>query len=220
MQGLLWQITAFLPVFLASPTMYAGMIMILASPHARQRAFAATVGCALTVIVLGLVAVNGEAAATTPEPPSTASGVIDLFIGVALLLLAARNILGGKERKSRFKPRNPGSVKLRLVRFTIFGIILTIVNPTSLTAFIAAGKLTIDSGLSDSQKSAAMIIAGFYYTLPFLIPLVLSLIAPKYSDRFLAFAQKLLARYGRYVIFVILVLLGGNLIKKGLDILL
>ncbi|MHB1465525.1 MAG: GAP family protein [Thermoleophilia bacterium] len=220
MQSLLWQITAFLPVFLASPTMYAGMILVLASPHARQRAFAATVGCTLTVIILGLVAVNGEAAATTPEPPSTKSGVIDIVIGVMLLLLAAWNIFSRKERKSRFRPRNPSSMKPKLIRFAVFGIILTLFNPTSLTAFIAAGKLTIDSGLSETQKSVAMVIAGVYYALPFLMPLVLSLIAPGYSDRFLAFAQKLLAKYGRYVIFVILVLLGGNLIRKGLDILL
>lgn len=111
-------------------------------------------------------------------------------------------------------------MKPKLIRFAVFGIILTLFNPTSLTAFIAAGKLTIDSGLSETQKSVAMAIAGVYYALPFLMPLVLSLIAPGYSDRFLAFAQKLLAKYGRYVIFVILVLLGGNLIRKGLDILL
>ena len=220
MSSLLGQITAFLPVFLASPTMYAGMVIILASTHARQRAFAATVGCLLTVTALGLVAVNSEAAVTTPEPPSTASGVIDLVIGAALLLLAARNIFGRKRTKSRFKPRNPKSAKPKLIRFAIFGIILTIANPTSLTVFIAAGKLTVDSGLSDSQKSVAMLLAGFYYALPFLIPLVLSLIAPRYSERFLQFAQRMLAKYGRYIMFIILLALGGNLIRKGLEILL
>lgn len=220
MSSLLWQVTAFLPVFLASPVMYAGMVLILASPHARQRAAAATAGCLITVIVLGLVAVNAEAAATSPEPPSTTSGVVDIVIGAALLLLAARNIFGKKKKKSRFRPRNRRSAKPRLLAFAAFGIILTIANPTSLTAFIAAGKLTVDSGLSETEKSLAMTLAGFYYTLPFLMPLVLSLIAPGYSRRFLDFTQRMLAKYGRYVIGVILLLLAADLIKKGLDILL
>ena len=221
MSSLLAQITSFLPIFLASPTMYAGMILIMSSTgHTRTRVFAAWVGAALTIAVLGAIAVSlGGAAA---RKPSTASGIIDLVLGTALILLVAWVIFRKKpkpEDQKQARPPEDPAAGPKFFKYAFYGVLLVVTNPTSLTAYFASAKLTVDSGLPASQQAAAVILAGLYFTLPVTIPLLLLLFAPALCRAFLNVAQNILARYGRYIVVVFLVAVGLNMIVKGVNIL-
>ena len=223
MNSLSLQIIAFLPVFLASPTMYAGVVLIMSTGvHTRLRIVAAFVGTVLAVIVVGAIAIAVGGATSSPRGPSTLSEIIDIVLGTILILLAAWVLFRKKPRagkKKNEKSGEEGDSSPQFFKYTGIGILLVVTNPTSLTALFASAKLTVDSGLATSDQLIAMLLAGLFFTLPVLIPLVLILVAPAACRKFLDAANRILDRYGRYVIAVILVLLGINLIQKGLEIL-
>lgn len=222
MVSLLSQISAFLPLFLASPTMYAGMVLIMSSPaHPRLRVFAVWTGAAAAVAVIGVVAVSAGGAATDPKEPSSLSGIINLVLGLTLLLLAVRVLLkkSGRKREKKIRPEADATAGPRFFRYAFYGILLVVTNPTSLASYLASAKVTVDAGLASTQQLAAMTVAGLYFTLPVLIPLVLLLLTPAACRRFLDIANRVLDRYGRYIIAVMLVAVGANMLKRALDIL-
>lgn len=222
MTSLLSQITAFLPIFLASPTMYAGIVLIMSSPrHTRLRVFAALVGAVAAIIIIGVLAVGAGGAVTDPKEPTSLSGIINLILGFALILLSVRVFLKKRdpEKKKKTRPVEDASARPQLLKYAGYGILLVVTNPTSLTAYVASAKLTVDSGLEFTEQLIAMSVAALYFTLPILIPFVLLLVAPAVCRKFLDFADRILEKYGRYIIAVLLVAVGINMLQRGLDIL-
>ncbi len=217
------QITAFLPIFLASPTMYAGMVLIMSSPnYTKLRVFAAWVGSAIAVLVIGVLAISLGGAATDPKEPTTISGIINLVLGIALILLTIWVLFRKKpkpEDEKKAKPPEDPAAGPKLFKYAFYGILLVVTNPTSLASYIASAKLTVDSGLETGQQVIAMSIAGIYFTLPVLIPLVLLLIAPAACRKFLDLADRILDKYGRYIVAVVLIIVGANMVQKGWSIL-
>ena len=222
MSSLLAQISSFLPIFLASPTMYAGMILIMSSPtHTRLRVFAALIGSVAAIAAIGVVAL-AVGGTTGTMGKSTFSGIVDLILGSALLLLTLWVLLRRKPRhKAEKKARRPEDAAAGpgFLKYAFYGIVLVVTNPTSLASYFASAKLTLDSGLPGGQQSMAMLLAGFYFTLPVLIPMILLLIAPGLCRKFLDLAQRVLAKYGRYIVVLFLIYVGINLISKGIGIL-
>lgn len=223
MSSLLAQITSFLPIFLASPTMYAGMILIMSSTnYTRLRVFAAWVGSSAAIIVIGVIAITAGGAATKPEEPSAISGVINLVLGAALILLVIWVLFRKKPKPSdqkKARPPEDPAAGPKFLKYAFYGILLVVTNPTSLASYFSSAKLSLDSGLDTGQQAIAMLVAGFYFSLPVLIPLVLLLIAPALCRKFLELAQNILSRYGRYIIAAFLVYAGTNMIVRGVDIL-
>jgi len=216
---LLAEISSFLPVFLASPTMYAGMLLVFNDQkNFRQRAFAAFIGCAVTVAVLGIFGILAGGQATHARQPTTASGVIDLVLAALLVLAGTRRFLKKPEKEAKPKARkSEGPGKTHFLKFAGVGFLLTITNPTSLTAYLASIKLTLDSGLNATLQVVAVSIAGFYFTLPIFMPLMLAVFAPDTAAKFLAWADRMLKDYGRYIIIVIIYALAVYLAWKGID---
>lgn len=201
--------------------MLGGMLFILSGRnYPRSRALAATVGCALTVTVIGILAVSAGNALTDPHQPSALSGVIDLTLGGVLIVFGVWRFFHMPKWKQAKKPKaGTPSPKPRLLGYVGIGFLLTVTNPTSLASLLAAAKLTVDSGLERAEQAAALGLAVLYYTLPFLGPLLLTLAAPGVSARFLSALESFIRKYGQYVMAVILILIGIYLGKKGLDIL-
>ncbi|MBI5869610.1 MAG: GAP family protein [Actinobacteria bacterium] len=221
MGTLLSQITAFLPIFLASPTMYAGMLLILNSPiHPRTRAFAAFLGSVVVAIVVGGLAFSAGGASEAVREPGDSSAVINIILGILLIFLGIKNLVRGPREKKpkKDKSTDAAATGLRFAKYLGIGAILTVTNPTSMASLIASSKLVLDSGLESTQQIMAMAVAAFYVTLPFLIPLALALVAPDLSTKFLNGVDNILKKYSRYIIAGILMLLGLYLIKKGVDI--
>ena len=202
--------------------MYAGMILIMSSPrHTTLRVLAAWAGSAAAVIIIGAVAVD-VGGTTVKREPSTLSGIINLILGAALLLLVIWVLLRKKpkpEDQKQARPPEDPAAGPKFFKYAFYGILLVVTNPTSLASFFASAKLTVDSGLESSQRAAAMMVAGLYFTLPVLIPLVLLLVAPGLCRKFLDLAQSILSKYGRYIIAAFLVYAGMNMILRGWNIL-
>ncbi len=223
MGELLSQISALLPVFLASPTMWAGSLVILGSAsHPRKRAVAALLGSFAVVLVMGNLVVMGEDAATAPREPTDLSAGIDLVLALLLIMLGLRRFM----KKEEDKPTKQGKVRgwltserPQMLKFAVFGMILTVTNPTSLAAYIAAGKLVVDSGLESSAKVASMSVAALYFTLPILVPLAIAVAAPASSTKVLAAMNRWLKKYSRIVVAAVLIVFGAYLAVKGLRIL-
>ncbi|MDP1809197.1 MAG: GAP family protein [Actinomycetota bacterium] len=222
MASLLSQIAAFLPVFLASPTMYAGMLVILTSPNRpKAQAAAAWVGSVLTLIVIGFVAVGAGGAATSPRQPTTLSGTIDVILGVLLIFFGLKRALKKPEPGPKPEPKpkaEPASAAPKFTKSMGLGIMLTIVNPTSMVAYLAAAKIIADSKVAALDQAVAMAVAGLFYSSPILLPLLLTLLSPNLSERFLAGADHVFKTYGKYIVAAILILFGLSLVSKGLKI--
>lgn len=203
--------------------MYAGMVVIMSSTsYTRLRVVAAWVGSAAAVIVIGAIAVSVGGAATDPKEPSSLSGIINLVLGIALILLVVWVLFRKKprpENEKKAKPPEDPTAGPKFFKYVFYGILLVVTNPTSLASYFTSAKLTVDSGLEASKQVIAMSVAGLYFTLPVLIPLVLLFIAPAACRKFLDLADRILDRYGRYIVAVFLVAVGANMIQRGLDIL-
>lgn len=222
MGTLLSQISAFLPIFLASPTMYAGMLLILTSPvHPRTRAIAAFLGSVFVAIVVAVIAITAGGASEAVREPSDTSAMIDIILGTILILLGIKNLVKGPREKKpkKEKAAAEATTGIKFGKYLGLGMLLTVTNPTSMASLLASAKLTLDSGLDTANKTLAMCVAAFYVTLPFLIPLVLAIVAPDISTRFLNGIDRILKKYSRHIIVGLLFILGLYLIKKGLDIL-
>lgn len=220
MASLLSQIAAFIPVFLASPTMYAGMLVILTSPNRpKAQAAAALVGSVLTLIVIGYAAIAAGGAATGPRQPITVSATVDMALGVLLIFFGLKRALKKPKPGAKPKPKAaPASTAPKFTKSMGFGIALTVVNPSSLVSYLAVAKITTDSQLATLNQAVAMSIAGLFYTSPILLPLLLTLLSPNLSERFLAGADHVFKTYGKYIVAAILVLFGFYLVSKGLRI--
>jgi len=218
MNALIPQILALLPVFLASPTMYAGMLVVMSSGKpARARSFAALIGNVVTVIVIGFALIEAGSIAAGPRVPTTTSGAIDLAIGFLLIYLGIRRLfLKPKEKTEKEKPHeNDAATEPQFVKYVGVGVLLTVTNPTSLASYLTAAKLTIDAHVDKADQIIAMSLATFCFSLPILLPLMLMIVSPGVSEKFLRALDTLFARYGRYIIAALLIGLGLYLAAKG-----
>ena len=200
--------------------MYAGMLVILTSPNRpKAQAAAAWVGSVLTVIVIGVVAMAAGGAATSPRQPTTLSAAIDVILGVFLIFFGLKRALKKPKPEPKPEPKvERTSTTPSFTKSAGFGIMLTIVNPTSMVAYLAAAKIVTDSKVAALDQAAAMAVAGLFYSSPILLPLLLTLLSPNLSERFLAGADHVFKTYGKYIVAAILVLFGLSLVSKGLRI--
>jgi len=201
--------------------MYAGILLVLSSPNRpRTRGLIALLGCFLTAVVIGTVAVSAGEASSSVREPTTTSAMIDILLGVVLIALGIKNIFKPRQQENK-KPKRTGgaSTGLRPVKFFGIGIVLTITNPTSMASLLTSAKLTVESGLDSVQQTLAMLMAVVYVTLPILIPLGIAFAAPATSTKFLEWVNRILKKYGRWIMAVFLFLVGIYLIKKGVDVL-
>ena len=187
--------------------------------HFRSKAFAAFIGCAVTVAVLGVIGMLAGGAITVTREPTTRSGVIDLALGALLLFAGIRRFVK-KPKPKKEKPKSAegkAGGRSRMLKLIGVGFLLTITNPTSLASYLASIKLTLDSGLESSLQIIAVAVAGLYFTLPLLMPLLLAVFAPEKSAKFLDSVGRIFEKYGRYIILAIMLVLAAFLAKKGID---
>lgn len=219
MEDVLKQVAVLAPIFLLSPTVYAAILVVLSSGiRPVSRGTNILIGSAIAVIAIGAILVaGGGTVITRPEQPSTLSGIIDLILGVLLILVALFAIFrkSGKQEETKSAPSSEPNFR-KDVRL---GIILTVTNPTSLASYITVAKVSADAALDTVQQIIVMGIAGILFVMPIVWPLLLTIAAPKSSEKFLSATNRVLNKYGKYFVAVLLVYFGVNLLTKGLNIL-
>lgn len=205
-----------------SPTMLAAALLILSSPkRPKTRTFAYLLGAAVTVIVIGIIAVmiGGKAQSTTAQKPSTVSAVIDLSLGMLLLFIAARGLISKpKQRKQTGVSTDQKRLGIMLAQDIGIGIVLTATNFTSLVFYLAAAKQTADSGLGIATQILGMSIVAVFFLLPVLLPLLITLVAPTIAKKILTAINRAMEDYGGYIMPLIAAIFGVYLAYKGLRV--
>ncbi len=202
-----------------SPTMLAATIVVLATKNqARWRGLAFLTGSAITLTIIGLVAIMSGGSLTISDKLPNLSSVVDLILGVLLLLLGLRNALG-KPKKVRPKQHSSGdqkSFKFQLADSLALGVGITATDFSSLIFYLAAAKQTIDAGVDSTQKFLAMSMMAVFIMIPILVPFILTLSAPTTSAAVLDKINAFIKKYSHFLTAIVCVGFGIYLLVKGI----
>lgn len=204
------------------------------------RALAYLVGAAVTIAIIGTVAVaaGGTVQDGGARKPTTASRVIDFGLGAALLYLAARRAVGDVKRRRGAGPGSkaaPESRHLRsvgselqspprgtitlLLRNAAVGVVIVVTDFSSLVPYFAAAKVTADAHVGVADEAVAMGFVSLFVLLPIIVPIVIRLVMPATSTRILTIVSRFVKQHTDPIAIVILVVFGAYLIAKGTGIL-
>lgn len=222
MEEVLNQVLLLAPIFLLSPTVYAAILVVFSSGgHPVSRGTAILIGSAITVIIIGIILIAaGGTIITRPDEPSMLSGIINLILGVAFILLSlfvAFRKKADKEESGKNDKETPHEPSFR--SDARLGFILTVTNPTSLASYVTVAKVSTDAAISVTQQAIAMVIAGILFVMPIVWPLLLTIAVPQKAEKFLSATNRGLNKYGKYFLALILIYVGYGLMTTGLNIL-
>jgi len=213
----MWEVLAqVIPLNLAatlSPGLFAAALFLLGSKkNPVLRAFVLLLGSilvALVIVIIGAILGN-------PDPDETSEKIfailLNCLLGVLFIFFAFRTILA-KDRKIDLNKLN----QPKYWYIFIFGVIVNATNLDAVFLSLTAAKEVADSpDISILSKVALLIINMLFFTLPIWLPIVFYLISPKTAMPILQKFNKTLIKYGKYIIFVVFLVMGSWLFYEGI----
>lgn len=210
-----------------SPALLTVAVLTISSPRrglVRGFALAGGVIAALAALTaLGLTVLSH----VTNHPSATRTAVsdaVDVVIGIVLLALAVRGLLArrgaqgdtdGPDGAPRGDSERRGA-PMGLVATFGLGAVLMLSNVTTIILYIPAMKEVTKADVSDATKAVATAVALVITALPVLLPLVLRLVAPRSSERWLGALNSTISRHRHAFIVGVEVVFGVYLLVKGL----
>lgn len=208
-----------LPLGLAaaiSPQLLAVTMAILgARDHPRSRTLAYLGGSALTLVLIGILAVTGGGAARGPHRPSALSAAIDIILGALLLYLGVRKLVAKPKTRHVEPASGRASIGRQLVVSAGLGLLLTVTDFSSLVFYVAAAKQTADSRLRVTDQVIAMSVMALFIMVPIIVPLVFTVAAPAAAARLLSWTDQAAKKHGKYIVAAIALIFGVYLVLKG-----
>ena len=200
-----------------SPTVLALILVILGGKRAIARGAAFTAGV-LTVLA-GLTAVGLTFTRTASANPASAdiAKAVDGFAGVLLLILALTSVLrtrlhkGDTTEESKPKPESDPS----LPRAYLFGIVMMLVNFSTILLYLPAMREISESQVAFEQKAVAVILAILITSLAATIPLCIRIFAPGPAERVFSSLHAWVSRHQRQIGLVIEIGFGVYLLTKA-----
>ncbi len=197
-----------------SPVMLTEQTFLLT--RGRKVAARYALGAFLTVFVfIALATLFGRVISLPTEPTLSAS--LDVALGTLLVVLAgtlylierrsARHLSKRKQKKQR-------SVGDR--RAFAFGIFSMATNLTTLALVLPAAKIIADAGLDYPERLVLEILLALTAAIPAWLPLALTRVSPGRARRALNWIDQTIARHGKKLVAVSLLVLGGFLLLKGI----
>ncbi len=203
-----------------SPVPIIAAILMLLSPKARSTSVGFMLGwvAGILVGVTVFTLLSSMLPQSDSGQPSPSLGLIEIALGLLLLLLAV------KQFRSRPKPGEEPKLpkwmraidKVDSGKALALGLLLSAVNPKNLLLAIAAGRVIGSAGLDSGEIAVMIVIYAVIAASTVLIPVVGYLIA---ADRLRGALDRLrewLARENAVIMSVLLLLLGVNLVGKGI----
>lgn len=183
--------TKILPLALAgaiSPTVLAVVLVVLSGKKdPKLRGLAVLAGTTTVVVAISLLVVFVFGAAV-PESQkgsgSDLSGYIDLGFAVLLLALGALTFM----RRNRPRKEHHDSsedVGARLPRFYALGLVIMLLNFTTLAVFLPALKEIAIDKVSDADRVTALIVVDVIVLTPAWLPVLLYLVSPRLARKVL-----------------------------------
>lgn len=203
-----------------SPIPIIATILMLMTPRAKALGFGFLAGWVLGIAVAVtaftlLAGVIEEPAAGGSQP---VLGVIQLLLGAALLVLAAR--------QWQTRPRTPEDVHLPAWMAKIdtmkpgaaFGLafLLSAINPKNLLLAVSAGTTIGRAGLSGGQVTVLIVVFVVIGALTVAIPVIGYMLAPEKSATVLDTVRDWLAANNSTIMAVLLLVIGAQLLGKGI----
>jgi len=204
-----------------SPMPVVAVILMLFTPRARQTGPAFAAGWVLgLIVVVGIVLLLADPAdlADSENNPSTASAVIHLVLGLALVFLAVRQWQGRpKEGEEPEMPKWMQSIdKITPAVAFGFGALMSGVNPKNLIFDIAAGTSIAQAGLSTGSEIVAMFVFVVLASVTVAGVVIWYLIAGKSAEAKLTELKGWLTRNNATVMAVLLLVIGVSQVGKGI----
>jgi len=204
-----------------SPMLFAATVVILAgrsNRRARALAFLAGAACPLIALALVITAIV-KATVTFPSFRLRLSPAIDLGIGLLLLLLA---LLSFALPRTQGEPRPATALRAETtsgahwVAFYSLGLALMAPNPATLALFALAAWDIGRAEVGAPAKAVAFLLIVIVTLAPIVLPLVLDLLAPAFAHRVLEPIGRAARSHRRLIGGIVMALLGGYLVARGL----
>ncbi len=201
-----------------SPLAISAIVMILMTAKARTNAPAFLLGWILGLLVIGVIVFIIPGSQTENEEPIAAAGYIRIGLGVLLLYFGIR--------QWRNRPRSDEAVEVpkclagldtfNAGKSLLAGFLLVAIHPKNLT-LCAAGAAAIDL-LAPSlvQQLSAYAIFTLIASSPIAIPVLLYFFARERAKSLFDSWKDWLVRKNRTVLAVIVVVIGGFILARGL----
>ena len=205
-----------------SPIPIVAVILMLFSAKAKTNGPAFVGGWRggfLAVVGLVLFLPAPANVSSSDGKPSTTASVIQLVLGVLLLLLAAKQWKGrphGDEEPTM--PKWMATIdKTTPIMAVGLGAFLSDVNPKNLIFNLSAGTSIVSVGTSTGGEIAAMIVYALLASLSVGVPVVWYLAAPESAGKALEKIRVWLVHNNAIVMAVLFLLLGVNIVGKGIS---
>lgn len=221
MLELLGEILPYALTIAISPVPIIAVILMLMSPRPRALGLAYLVGWLLGIVVATgaftlLAGVLPEAEdSSAPKPVAV---IIQIVLGVLLLLLAVK--------QWRSRPKNGAEAELPKWMQGInsmkpgvglgLGFALEAVNPKNLLVAVAAGLAIGQRPFSTGATVVALLVFTLIAALTVLISVLLLLLMPAKAAEILEQIKAWLTANNTAIMMVLFVVLGGQLLGKGL----
>jgi threonine/homoserine/homoserine lactone efflux protein len=206
-----------------SPLPIVAMILVLATPRGRSNGILFGAGWLAGLAVLGTVvlALAGPADASDGGEPAAWTGWLKLLLGVAALLLAARQWRGrpapGAEPEM---PRWMASIdQLKPGGALGLGALLSAVNPKNGGLTIAAAATIAGAGLAGGEQAVVLAVFVLIGSVGVLAPLIVYLVAGEGAARTLDSWKTWAATHNAAVMAVLFLVFGFKLVGDGIAVL-
>jgi Sap, sulfolipid-1-addressing protein len=206
-----------------SPLPIVAMILVLATPRGRVNGIVFGLGWLLGLAVLGAVvlALASPADGADGGEPAAWTGWLKLLLGVAALLLAARQWRGRPAPGSEPEmPKWMASInRLKPGGALGLGALLSAVNPKNGGLTIAAAATIAGAGLAGGEQAVVLATFVLIGSAGVLAPLVVYLVAGEGAARTLDGWRTWAATHNAAVMAVLFLVFGFKLVGDGIAVL-
>jgi threonine/homoserine/homoserine lactone efflux protein len=204
-----------------SPLPIVAVVLMLVTPRGRVNGVAFVLGWIAGLAVVGAIvlAVAGGADASDDGQPATWVSVLELVLGLAALLLGARQF--------RARPRageTPESPKWMQALDTLTpakaaggGVLLSALNPKNLLLAVAGAATIAQTGIDGGEEAIAYAIFVVVATIGVALPVVLAIALGERSRELLDDLKDWLAAHNAAIMTVLMVVIGFKLIGDAIS---
>ena len=204
-----------------SPLPIVAVVLMLVTPRGRVNGVTFVLGWIAGLAVVGAIvlAVAGGADASDDGQPATWVSVLELVLGLAALLLGARQFRG-RPRPGE-TPESPKWMRA-LDTFTPAkaagaGVLLSALNPKNLLLAVAGAATIAQTGIDAGEEAIAYAIFVVIATIGVALPVTLAIALGERSRELLDGLKDWLAVHNAAIMAVLLVVIGFKLIGDAIS---
>ena len=196
-----------------SPMMFTEQTLILTTRHGRRDATAYAVSAIFILLAFTSAMVLLGRAVQLPDNPSL-SAWLDLVIGVVMLLVAL-SIYRRPDRPTSQAEGRKVPTDLGVFGGFAFGAFSMATNFKALALMVPAAKVISTSGGAFPERVILTVVLVLVASMPAWLPVALTVIDPGLAGRVLTAIKHFLERHGRFLLLLILIVLGAFLVVRG-----